>query len=310
MADLTDTSPDAQSKCAKVSCSPPHELLAKSVLVYKFTQYLHFIQIVDDLFELMSRCMFLAPLTHFRDQLDTGPSDEAPPPSEPARPDKVIKFPVDPINKYKCQVTTESSGSDTERVVVQGLGSDGYIMGLTALTSNHSWKVSTRAPVVLCGYNVGFKAHDLNHKASLINTLICTHTHTHTHTHTTQITVDSDMAGFCVGVGQKPLTDRATSTSDQFWLYEAHIGRLVHGGETGDLLPTLSRGDSITLNFSNEERTLTLIKNNDPAVVAFTDVFKEHTDLFPVILFNRSYNTSKVSLMVCNKARNKSYWLI
>ncbi len=52
-------------------------------------------------------------------------------------------------------------------------------------------------------------------------------------------------ASFCVGVGQKPLTDLATSTSDQFWLYESHTGRLVHGGETGDLLPSLSRGDTL-----------------------------------------------------------------
>ncbi len=52
-------------------------------------------------------------------------------------------------------------------------------------------------------------------------------------------------AAFCVGVGQKPLTDLAVNTSDQFWLYEAHTGRLVHDGETGDLLPSLSDGDTL-----------------------------------------------------------------
>jgi len=67
----------------------------------------------------------------------------------------------------------------------------------------------------------------------------------------------SDNPSFCVGVGQKPLTDRATSTSDQFWLYEAHTGRMLHNGETGELLPPLSNGDSITLVFDKEAKTLT-----------------------------------------------------
>ena len=108
--------------------------------------YKIFLQIVEDLLELMSWCMFLAPLTHFRDQVDTGPKDESPTP-EPTEPATVtsseVSFPVDPVNQHKCRVID----SPSINIQVEGTGSDGYIMGLTALVSNHSWKVSVHDAV-------------------------------------------------------------------------------------------------------------------------------------------------------------------
>ena len=101
-------------------------------------------------------------------------------------------------------------------------------------------------------------------------------------------------AAFCVGVSIKPLTDITVGTSDQFWLFEAHTGRLLHGGESGDLLPTLSEGDSVTIEYDADQRTLAFGKNDAAVAVAFTDVMKLGMDLFPVFRFNRRQNVAKV----------------
>ncbi|XP_064390094.1 probable E3 ubiquitin-protein ligase HERC1 isoform X2 [Halichondria panicea] len=219
MVNLTDTSPEAQSKCSKI---------------------------VDDLLELMSRCMFQAPIAEFNDTLDTSPLEEQPPPIPERRP-RLAPFLVDPVNQDRCTVTREEDDSQLF-TMIEGTGSSGYAMGISALTGKHQW----------------------------------------------QVKVTSVSASFCVGVGQKPLTDLATSTSDQFWLYESHTGRLVHGGETGDLLPSLSRGDTLKVVFDKEEKTLSLTKNEENEIVAFRNVYKEGKDLFPVFLFNRSHNTTKI----------------
>ncbi len=48
--------------------------------------------------------------------------------------------------------------------------------------------------------------------------------------------------------------------------------------------------------FDKEEKTLSLTKNEENEIVAFRNVYKEGKDLFPVFLFNRSHNTTKVTL--------------
>ena len=104
----------------------------------------------------MSRCMFLAPLTHFRDQVDTSPKDEPPTPTEPTTvTSSEVSFPVDPVNQHKCRVITElprtTDTDSSNSIQIEGTGSEGFIMGLTALASNHSWKVSMHNVVQLGG---------------------------------------------------------------------------------------------------------------------------------------------------------------
>lgn len=64
----------------------------------------------------------------------------------------------------------------------------------------------------------------------------------------TQVILLTGSGTVCVWVGQKPLTDLTTSTSDQFWLYETHTEWLLHNGETEDIFPLISNGDMYTQN--------------------------------------------------------------
>ena len=57
------------------------------------------------------------------------------------------------------------------------------------------------------------------------------------------MSVESDNAAFCVGVAQKPLTNRQLGSSAQFWALESHTGRLYHEGESNELLFSVSEGD-------------------------------------------------------------------
>ena len=50
--------------------------------------------------------------------------------------------------------------------------------------------------------------------------------------------------------------------------------------------------------FDKDEKTLSLTKNDENEIVAFRDVYKDEKDLFPVFLFNRSHNTTKVTLNI------------
>ncbi len=103
-----------------------------------------YLQIVDDLFELMSRCMFQAPLAEFRDsQLSHEPMEESSPQPDP-QPVQVEPFRVDPVNQSRCRVEERQDGTQTS-VLVEGTGSSGYAMGVTALTGMHKWEVRANA---------------------------------------------------------------------------------------------------------------------------------------------------------------------
>lgn len=106
--------------------------------------------------------------------------------------------------------------------------------------------------------------------------------------------MESANAAFCIGIGQKPLTNRQVGSSGQFWAWEAHTGRLYHEGESNELLFTISEGDSVTVEYDAVTKTLSLGKNGGDMSVAFHDVVKQGQDLHAVLLFTRRHNTTKV----------------
>ncbi len=59
-----------------------------------------------------------------------------------------------------------------------------------------------------------------------------------------QVSVASPNSAFSIGVGEKPLDDRSTS-STQLWAFESHTGRLYHEGESNDLMFTVTEGDRL-----------------------------------------------------------------
>ena len=101
-------------------------------------------------------------------------------------------------------------------------------------------------------------------------------------------------AAFCVGVGQKPLTNRQVGSSGQFWAWEGHTGRLYHEGESNELLFIVKEGDSVTVEYDTVAKTLSFGKNDGGLSVAFHNVVKQGRDLYPVLLFTRRHNTTKV----------------
>ena len=109
-----------------------------------------------------------------------------------------------------------------------------------------------------------------------------------------QVSVECPNAAFCVGVGQKPLTNRQVGSSGQFWAWEGHTGRLYHEGESNELLFIVKEGDSVTVEYDTVAKTLSFGKNDGGLSVAFHNVVKQGRDLYPVLLFTRRHNTTKV----------------
>ena len=109
-----------------------------------------------------------------------------------------------------------------------------------------------------------------------------------------QVSVECPNAAFCVGVGQKPLTNRQVGSSGQFWAWEGHTGRLYHEGESNELLFIVKEGDSVTVEYDTVAKTLSFGKNDGVLSVAFHNVVKQGRDLYPVLLFTRRHNTTKV----------------
>ena len=109
-----------------------------------------------------------------------------------------------------------------------------------------------------------------------------------------QVSVECPNAAFCVGVSQKPLTNRQVGSSGQFWAWEGHTGRLYHEGESNELLFIAKEGDSVTVEYDTVAKTLSFRKNDGGLSVAFHNVVKQGRDLYPVLLFTRRHNTTKV----------------
>jgi len=109
-----------------------------------------------------------------------------------------------------------------------------------------------------------------------------------------QVTVECANSAFCIGIGQKPLTNRQVGSSGQFWAWEAHTGRLYHKEESNELLFTVSEGDSVTVEYDAVTKTMSLGKNDGDMSVAFHGVVKQGQDLHAVLLFTRRHNTTKV----------------
>ncbi len=84
--------------------------------------------------------MFQAPIAEFNDTLDTSPLEEQPPPIPERRP-RLAPFLVDPVNQDRCTVTREEDDSQLF-TMIEGTGSSGYAMGISALTGKHQWQVS------------------------------------------------------------------------------------------------------------------------------------------------------------------------
>lgn len=78
-----------------------------------------------------------------------------------------------------------------------------------------------------------------SHSVIVINKQV----HTDLCIHGPQVTVETANGAVCVGVAQKPLSNRRVGSSNQFWALESHTGRLYHEGESNELGPTLSEGD-------------------------------------------------------------------
>ena len=76
--------------------------------------------------------MFLAPVSHFQENLKLSPSDKN------LGQMVVLPFSLDSTHQHGCTVTVEG-----ECVVVEGSGVDGYSLGQLSLSSGkYSWKVS------------------------------------------------------------------------------------------------------------------------------------------------------------------------
>ena len=76
--------------------------------------------------------MFLAPVSHFQENLKLSPSDKN------LGQMVVLPFSLDSAHQHGCTVTVEG-----ECVVVEGSGVDGYSLGQLSLSSGkYSWKVS------------------------------------------------------------------------------------------------------------------------------------------------------------------------
>ena len=76
MNDLTDTSTQTIEKCAKVSKQRPSPTKNQQLMVC-----VHIVcvsQTIDDLMDLMQRCIFLAPLSNFQDSLTCNESSSTP----------------------------------------------------------------------------------------------------------------------------------------------------------------------------------------------------------------------------------------
>ena len=108
------------------------------------------------------------------------------------------------------------------------------------------------------------------------------------------MSVECPNAAFCVGVSQKPLTNRQVGSSGQFWAWEGHTGRLYHEGESNELLFIAKEGDSVTVEYDTVAKTLSFRKNDGGLSVAFHNVVKQGRDLYPLLLFTRRHNTTKV----------------
>ena len=109
-----------------------------------------------------------------------------------------------------------------------------------------------------------------------------------------QVSVECPNAAFCVGVSQKPLTNRQVGSSGQFWAWEGHTGRLYHEGESNELLFIAKEGDSVTVEYDTVAKTLSFRKNDGGLSVAFHNVVKQGRDLYPLLLFTRRHNMTKV----------------
>ena len=84
--------------------------------------------------------MFQAPIAEFKDTVDTRLEEQPPPIPERQRP-RLAPFLIDPVNQDKCTVTREEDDSQLF-TTIEGTGSTGYAMGITALTGKHQWQVS------------------------------------------------------------------------------------------------------------------------------------------------------------------------
>ena len=85
--------------------------------------------------------MFLAPVSHFQDNLKPSPTDKN------LGQTVVLPFSLDSAHQHGCTVTVEG-----ECVVVEGSGVDGYSLGQLSLSSGkYSWKVSSSVDLLKSG---------------------------------------------------------------------------------------------------------------------------------------------------------------
>ena len=90
-------------------------------------------QIIEDLLELMYRCMFLVPVSHFQNNLK--PSDQSTPTQGQT---VVLPFLLDHTHEHGCTITVEG-----QCTLVEGSGVNGYTLGQLPLSSGkYTWKVS------------------------------------------------------------------------------------------------------------------------------------------------------------------------